>query len=128
MNTQCEKCKIPDSIEHILYECTISQDVWKIVENEFKCKMNLSSIVLGIDVGKKPKYVNKIREEIISYIAYLLYTYKMKCKNQKDVFSIKNIKIYVVNQLSDLSNVYEKINVQFAKSCKKVIEHIRTMQ
>jgi len=126
INKDCELCMVPDNIVHVISECIIVRDVWKTIEKNLRCKLKTSNIILGINACRDSTNICKPKEEIVSYIAYFLYTYKMNCKNKKSIYSKGNLKSYIINQLAEVCIIYEQINVSISNIGKRIVEELKT--
>ena len=71
------------------------------------------------------KYVHKSRDELISYIAYYVYCYKMKCKNMNAVFNRKGLKLYITNKLTQLNKVSKMIDISLYHQTRMLIINMK---
>jgi hypothetical protein len=120
----CEHCEQPDNIQHILYDCSISLYIWQRVSKAIKMNIKLKDVVVGRSSAHwNKKYIFKERDEIICYIAYYLYQFKMKCKNDKKIFDKKNTVSYIRKKLISLNEIMENVNQSFGMK-KQMIQSI----
>ena len=99
----CEFCH--DAIEnneHLIFSCTNIQEIWKKASECLKFSVSWKTIVIGFydDVNDKTVLINNI----ISFIAYRIYKYKMFCRIQNKAESYTDIKKHI--KFSLLNNYY----------------------
>ncbi len=76
IDKNCEVCKEPDRIEHLIFYCSLANQIWKKVEIIVANKIYLKDIVLGI--GQNPI------DYIYSLIAFSIYKYWLQCQDNKE--------------------------------------------
>ena len=118
INKDCEVCKEPDTIAHILYECKVINPIWEKVGNVIKATINYKEIVLGDKIYTCVKYENK--DTIIAHIAYYLYTFKMLCKNKKTSFNNNNLYIFIRAKILNVCKMYEGLDQEVYKYMKTI--------
>ena len=64
-NDQCDVCSLPQTIEHLLYDCTYVKPLWKLIEKYLGVNIGYKQI-LGLD--------NLFKEDaIVTIICFLIY-------------------------------------------------------
>ena len=121
-NGNCNLCRIPEDIEHLIYRCKNVQKTWQLLSIIMKVTIKWKDILIGFyhENNKKIHLLNNI----ISFIALKIYKYKMYCRlqnidekeyniqnhiKQKVLFWCKvlkysksNLKIDVIEKLGDI--------------------------
>ena len=74
----CEKCTCIEDLKHVLYDCKLTTYIWQVISLYFNFEITWKIIFLGfyIEVNAKTIRLNNI----ISFICYKIYKYKMKCR------------------------------------------------
>ena len=114
----CESCNVSDTIMHILYGCKLVRVIWNKVSNCLNIVINLKSIIIGCNHESTNLHV--LRETVISFVAYLVYTYKMKCKNKEAILSVKNFERFIAMRLLQNSMIFQEISQPLYNLLQKV--------
>ena len=74
----CEKCICIEDVKHLLFDCQLTTYIWQIIGLYFNFEITWKIIVLGFynEINTKTIRLNNI----ISFICYKIYKYKMKCR------------------------------------------------
>ena len=85
----CEICKDEENIEHLLIDCKIIKTIWEKVSSFLKFDITWKIIVLGFyaEVSDKTLLLNNL----IAFITFSMYKYKMKCRLKDEKMSEKNL-------------------------------------
>ena len=105
-NDQCDICSLPQTIEHLLYDCTYVKPLWKLIEKYLGVNIGYKQI-LGLD--------NLFKEDaIVTIICFLIYKEWL-------VLSLENKK-----RNRHISMSYHKgelvLRTEIYKSCKCINE------
>ena len=104
----CEFCHIVEDNEHLLFSCKITKNIWGKIQTLLKFDITWKTIVLGFyhELNTKTSRLNNI----ISFISYTIYKYKMKCKFNKVNMSEDNLRTKLKHCLSLQNSVLKKAN------------------
>ena len=74
----CEKCICIEDVKHLLFDCQLTTYIWHVIGLYFNFEITWKIIVLGFynEINTKTIRLNNI----ISFICYKIYKYKMKCR------------------------------------------------
>lgn len=121
----CEKCQIPDNIEHFLFDCSEIKTLWKHVGESANIMISYKHIIMGHAYFSERQTVYENIDNMISYVAYFVYSFKMKCKNGEHIYNEKNAILYVQKQLCDLLKKLNIFEQPLGEMIKKCIAHLR---
>ena len=109
ISSKCSHCSELETVSHMLYECTRTQEIWEQISKCINCNISWKNIVCGW-----PNYTrsNKIKayNVIISTVAYAIFKVNSNCKFQGTNYSnvhltnyICEYLLYCINALSDIT-------------------------
>ena len=99
-NDECQMCSVRDDIEHLLIDCVIAKYIWQIVFpilqlNYMKCN---EVVIFGQE--------DKMKNHIISLIAYILYKYWLRQNQRGKAKSLIDFKCFITYELSYRIKIY----------------------
>lgn len=95
LDRNCLNSNVEEDIKHPIFDCCISNPIWKKVSDIFNIYVKWKVIVIGF-----PEYCNKntlIFNNGLSFVAYKIYKYKMKCRVLNDIVTYRAIIVYCVS-------------------------------
>lgn len=105
-NDDCSLCTTKDDIRHLLVDCLISRFVWKSVFDVLEINLeNCEQVVLF-------GHTDRIKNIVISQIAYLIYKYWILQNKKKIAKNITTFKPFIQNEIACKLKVCEMINKQ----------------
>ena len=78
LDKNCSNCNAEEDIKHLIFDCDIVKPIWSKISLLINKEVTWKIIVIGF-----PAYCSKntfILNNILSFIAYKIYKYKMKCR------------------------------------------------
>lgn len=97
VSAECECCQTIEDCEHLLFSCKLVKHIWQEVGNFFNFEISWKILVLGFH------YENNIKtrrlNNIMSFICFSIYKYKMSCRINQERMSKENLKYFVKNNL-----------------------------
>ena len=78
LDKNCSNCNAEEDIKHLIFDCDIVKPIWSKISLLINIEVTWKIIVIGF-----PAYCSKntfILNNILSFIAYKIYKYKMKCR------------------------------------------------
>ena len=101
----CNTCQEIENTKHMIYECSIAHVLWRRVSEIININIKWKHIVIGF-VEKNQSTI--IYNNIISFISYKLFKYKMKCKILKENVTSEGLTIYLKSSLTNFFHVCKK--------------------
>ena len=124
IDRNCVICNgIIENNEHLIYSCSNVVEIWSKASNSLKFNISWKNIVIGFydEVNDKTVLINNI----ISFIAYRIYKYKMFCRIHNNPESYtdlrKHVKFSLQNYYFVLSNTSCKHNIALFKKISDVL-------
>lgn len=106
VSAECECCQTIEDCEHLLFSCKLVKHIWQEVGNFFDFEISWKILVLGFH------YENNIKtrrlNNIMSFICFSIYKYKMSCRINQERMSKENLKYFVKNNLIVENCVHKK--------------------
>lgn len=78
LDKNCINCNLEEDVKHLIFDCYIFQPLWKKISEVLNVNVTWKIIVVGF-----PAYCNEntfVLNNVISFVAYKMYKYKMKCR------------------------------------------------
>ena len=93
----CEYCMIVENNEHLLYTCKLCENIWRKISLFLGFTITWQILVLGFynEINAKTIRLNNL----LSFICFTIYKYKMKCRFQKEKMSMDNFTSKIKNCL-----------------------------
>ena len=94
----CLNCYVEEDIKHLIFYCCISNPIWKKVSDILNINVTWKVIVIGF-----PAYCNKntfIFNNVVSFVAYKMYKYKMKCRVLNDIVTYNGLLCFLKSALT----------------------------
>ena len=120
----CDYCKHDvENMRHLIFDCENVMEIWYKTSIILDFVIQWKHIILGFfyESNNKITFFN----ELISFIAFKIYKYKMKCRYNKTIEDKTGLLLYVKNSLLDFI-FYVKvssINIErFIPTVKKIIQ------
>ena len=109
LDDQCDVCELPQTIEHLLFECRYVKPLWDVIEKLIGAGISFKQI-LGLD--------NLFREDsILSVISFLIYKEWLVLSLENKQRNANICLAYFKNELS--------LRIEIYKMCKCIdMEHI----
>lgn len=109
VSAECECCQTVEDCEHLLFSCKLVKHIWQEVGNFFNFGISWKIIVLGFHYENNVK--TRRLNNILSFICFLIYKYKMSCRINQERMSKENLKYFVKNNLIVENCVLKKLEV-----------------
>ncbi len=125
-SANCEHCQNDvENIKHLIFECNIVKDLWYKISAivEFKVKWKHVMIGFFIENSNRTTFLN----ELISYVAFKIYKYKMTCRFENKRENKFDLSIYIRKSLVDFEfyiNVTNKNITRFIPTVRRILELI----
>ena len=94
---KCSICNMTCDLKHLLYECTLSKDVWMFVQNISGLRMTYRKIVLGYNGGDIHTEFLNYFTSLITYTLYKCYLIELKEGTQRNYENIVHTLKYDIN-------------------------------
>jgi hypothetical protein len=110
VSDRCLVCNEKDTIEHMLYQCKISQYLWKKIEIVIGRKITLKDVVMGMECV----YLEKMHtNHVISVFCYLLYKFWLLSIQNKVTRSINQMILYIKNEIRLKMEIYQRTKYSY---------------
>ena len=106
ISPKCELCNCDDDIKHLLFKCTIVENIWRNVSHFLKFDIKWKTLVIGFDKEINNKTIKL--NNLLAFICYRIYNYKMKCRVKNEVMSESNLRESLKHCLSAQNTVLKK--------------------
>lgn len=98
LDKNCLNCNVEEDIKHLIFDCCISNPIWKKISDILNINVTWKVIVIGF-----PVYCNKstfIFNNVLSFEAYKIYKYKMKCRVLNDIVTYNGLLCFLKSALA----------------------------
>ena len=86
-------CDTEESIEHLIFNCNLSKDIWRYTSDKVHFDITWKIIVIGF--YSECNNTTYTFNNIFSFIAFKIYKYKMKCRILNEDMSTNNIRLFL---------------------------------
>lgn len=99
--SKCTNCNVDDDVFHMLLECPVVQEVWKLFSNRFAITIDKSNLIL---------YPGSLQMNwLISHISFCIYKYWMITCKPNERKCPQKLKRCIRNDLSFKGKVYQRL-------------------
>jgi hypothetical protein len=124
LKKKCPLCNTEEDIKHLIYDCNLTKLIWDKVSNALNFNITWKNVVFGFYLTCNN--TSYLYNNMISFVAYKLYKYKMKCKILNEIVTFDGAKCFLKNACTHL---YLSINLSKCVTCnfdiiKKIIENL----
>lgn len=98
LDKNCPNCNVEEDIKHLIFDCCLSNPIWKKVSEILNINVTWKVIVIGF-----PAYCNKntfIFNNVLSFVTYKIYKYKMKCRVLNDIVTYNGLLCFLKSALA----------------------------
>ena len=106
ISPKCEICNCDDDIKHLLFECNLVENIWKIISDFLKFEISWKTLVIGFNREFNNKTIKL--NNLLSFVCYRIYKYKMKCRVKYEVMSENNLRESLKHSLLTQNTVLKK--------------------
>lgn len=85
----CDVCKLVEDAHHLLFSCEMVNKIWKRVGTFLHLTITWKTIVLGF--YKENNIHTVMLNNLISFVCFTIYKYKMKCRFDNEIMSERNL-------------------------------------
>ena len=123
----CDFCKLPETPEHMLFECTRVQDIWSNISTILKMDIRWKNLLCGFikrDLTPKIEFYNLI----FTIVMYAIFRQNSKCKFEKSDYRKWNLKLEVKTYLEHYRSILEltAYGIYSSKILNDIIDALRS--